>query len=712
VGTPEWLTVQAYDAIGNVFSSLDGLEFEWTLKANQILLPLKFDEAKLETSETRRRMEKAGVGTDLLPIRAVGPGRATVTVRLVDSASPIPIEKTIEFSVSQPIFPYPERAYITPASDLQLLLCRNAESGDCATDRASSPSPSSSSDEASYRTSDGSNDGSSASMMTGRGNAPCGVPGQKLIRLPSLDYKWHPTNKTVIDVDADQGLVTGRVLGFSRALVAHVSLPEKSTDGSDIFVVNPTRIELRIFPSQPYSRRYCSDPALWTDRLQCDATQPERLRAAAGCRPATTDATAGAAAAAATQSSTGSGREWMLADGSKYIMEILVFSGSHCVEVASNMHFNVSFVGGTISTTGRPSVRGTPAAVAASVAAANVNAISGHALCNASAASAFQSTSPFIGISATKLGSSLVTVSLERVVNTRTGQVYSILPALTASTAIRVTSPIRVVPGPVVVLPVSGDTDPSSARNNFNLLLRATGGSGHYVWGSSHLNVVVVSHDGWLSTRGGSEGNSTITVTDACDPENKAIVLVYVSQPTAIQYLAKPLEVQVGTEFQLAVSVWDRQGRSYSNCSNLNLATTVIHGQSSLKVITPDDDAKCSCPCPRDPGAGCCWIIEARGLAPDYALIRSSIKFPFVRANVIVPEADKVLAIFAPLQATPSPIVMGVGTHLNLTWTGGPLPWPTSCVTADTWQSGRLPFDAYHHLSDVTMLTSRLVQTR
>lgn len=80
-----------------------------------------------------------------------------------------------------------------------------------------------------------------------------------------------------------------------------------------------------------------------------------------------------------------------------------------------------------------------------------------------------------------------------------------------------------------------------------------------------------------------------MTVTDKCDPENKADVDVVVSAPATIRVLPTQLELQEGQSLDLHVVMLDGEGRSYNNCSSLSLATTV-HG-SSLAVLSPEGAA-------------------------------------------------------------------------------------------------------------------------
>jgi nuclear pore complex protein Nup210 len=84
VGDVETLKVQAFDEQGNVFSSLEGLAFDWLLNADGILRRLTSAEARMNVSETHKALELKGLSGDLLPVKGIAPGRAPVTVKLLD----------------------------------------------------------------------------------------------------------------------------------------------------------------------------------------------------------------------------------------------------------------------------------------------------------------------------------------------------------------------------------------------------------------------------------------------------------------------------------------------------------------------------------------------------------------------------------------------------------------------------------------------------
>src|SRR5690606_8982534 len=68
VGDTEVLQLQAFDEHGDVFSTLEGLPFEWSNTHNQIAHGISFTNANVNVSSVRLALEQIGHGTDVLPI--------------------------------------------------------------------------------------------------------------------------------------------------------------------------------------------------------------------------------------------------------------------------------------------------------------------------------------------------------------------------------------------------------------------------------------------------------------------------------------------------------------------------------------------------------------------------------------------------------------------------------------------------------------------
>ena len=94
--SPEELIIQGYDDAGNMFSSLAGLEFEWSLlsdadksgavDAYNILRILRFSESDYTMPSHIRYLEGLGLQGDMILAEGIRTGSAKVKARVKDAA--------------------------------------------------------------------------------------------------------------------------------------------------------------------------------------------------------------------------------------------------------------------------------------------------------------------------------------------------------------------------------------------------------------------------------------------------------------------------------------------------------------------------------------------------------------------------------------------------------------------------------------------------
>ena len=72
--------MQAFDDDGSVFSSLEGLNFTWTILNPNELEQTSFRESNLETSNVRKQIELEGKQSDVFLVRGRETGEAKVEV--------------------------------------------------------------------------------------------------------------------------------------------------------------------------------------------------------------------------------------------------------------------------------------------------------------------------------------------------------------------------------------------------------------------------------------------------------------------------------------------------------------------------------------------------------------------------------------------------------------------------------------------------------
>ena len=79
------LTVQGYDKEGNVFSSLEGLVFEWKIESGEDIVKIvTLKEAHQRASEIKRGIEYHKQHSDVLLLKGLKSGVATISVRIIE----------------------------------------------------------------------------------------------------------------------------------------------------------------------------------------------------------------------------------------------------------------------------------------------------------------------------------------------------------------------------------------------------------------------------------------------------------------------------------------------------------------------------------------------------------------------------------------------------------------------------------------------------
>ena len=110
----EHLQVAGFDDEDNIFSSLDGLRFDWTItKGSDVVKRLAMPDTGARTAHK----------TDLYFLKGVQAGVAEVSVRILEPGYEQVKEVTIRLTVVDPFVLLPARpAYILPASPFQFSL--------------------------------------------------------------------------------------------------------------------------------------------------------------------------------------------------------------------------------------------------------------------------------------------------------------------------------------------------------------------------------------------------------------------------------------------------------------------------------------------------------------------------------------------------------------------------------------------------------------
>jgi nuclear pore complex protein Nup210 len=116
------LEVQAFDAEGNVFSTIEGLKFQWRIENNpQSLRIIPIKEAHFKATRARINMERKRLMTDITLLKGLKTGQSKVSVQLIEEGYTNVRKSSIWLSVIEPFALDPNYpVYILPNSEFQM----------------------------------------------------------------------------------------------------------------------------------------------------------------------------------------------------------------------------------------------------------------------------------------------------------------------------------------------------------------------------------------------------------------------------------------------------------------------------------------------------------------------------------------------------------------------------------------------------------------
>jgi len=199
----ETLAARAYDEHGNVFSSLEGLQFEWHVRDPSILRISELSQTVFRLSPARRVLTQAGLHSDLLMLHGVETGITSVSVQLSAHAGQTIKSPEVELKVAENIILVPAMVRVPPIAHLQLRL-----------------------------------------------KAPRGtsVPLNEVadIPLPSKNFYFAFGEVWVLEGDNATGRVVARMEGKGRVVVSDQRI--ENSVSAEIIVAEPTRIRATLLP--------------------------------------------------------------------------------------------------------------------------------------------------------------------------------------------------------------------------------------------------------------------------------------------------------------------------------------------------------------------------------------------------------------------------------------------------------------------------------
>ncbi|EFA83956.1 nucleoporin 210 [Heterostelium album PN500] len=195
----EILEVLAFDAEGNRFSTVMGVEFEWSVSAANTIQIVPFKDSSMDTDPVLLAMEREGLQSSLVLVQGIDTGRAQVTARLTETSYSSIDPSTVTISVLEPLQLFPSHLlYVIQGTQIQYLL------------------------------------------QTEKRNQ------LETITMPNPQYVWDSTNKKVGIVEQN-GLFMATEIGKTEIIVQHKNMTENRAH-TIVHVVSPSYLALKIEP--------------------------------------------------------------------------------------------------------------------------------------------------------------------------------------------------------------------------------------------------------------------------------------------------------------------------------------------------------------------------------------------------------------------------------------------------------------------------------
>ncbi|XP_071795697.1 nuclear pore membrane glycoprotein 210-like isoform X2 [Asterias amurensis] len=199
----------------------------------------------------------------------------------------------------------------------------------------------------------------------------------------------------------------------------------------------------------------------------------------------------------------------------------------------------------------------------------------------------------------------------------------------------------------------------------YQYTLKATGGTGSYIWTSGNRNVGTVNVHGTITTAT-ETGMTNVTAADNRNPAHFGLSKVYVLPPSDIAFFDTTVEALVGSTLDLPLAVYallpgSKKRVAISDCRTLPLTITL----SDNTVFQKTEDSP-------DHVDGACTMIPVRALNSGHTQVTVTYEYGSVRL-----QASVTISAYVPLQVLDPEGVAVVTPASSKTFvlSGGPRPW-------------------------------------
>ena len=115
VNNNQVLQVVGFDDDQNVFSSLDGLRFDWNIQEGKDVV------RKFQSVDTGLKTENSHIKTNMLFVRSIGAGKASISVKLIEPGYETTVKEAVtKLTIVEPFVVLPAKEiFILPTSSYQ-----------------------------------------------------------------------------------------------------------------------------------------------------------------------------------------------------------------------------------------------------------------------------------------------------------------------------------------------------------------------------------------------------------------------------------------------------------------------------------------------------------------------------------------------------------------------------------------------------------------
>ncbi|XP_053988309.1 nuclear pore membrane glycoprotein 210 [Hylaeus volcanicus] len=204
------------------------------------------------------------------------------------------------------------------------------------------------------------------------------------------------------------------------------------------------------------------------------------------------------------------------------------------------------------------------------------------------------------------------------------------------------------------------------AKSRYDIVLKASGGDGSYVWLSRHPSIVTVSQNGGI--RIVSAGATEISVAMTRNQYNKDIARVYVLPPSKLKVVEYSMEVSVGEPIYLHIALYgklingsDSKEIPFNDCRDISFETYIPDSnfmQNDSKVVEPI-------------GIACAVItITSMDIGTSEVTVVYNANGQYLTDNITVSAYEPLVAVHPSSKES----LLAVGSSRKIVFKGGPQP--------------------------------------